>query len=544
MLLIGSGVLGTPARQPHRRRRLAAVGTAAAMVLALTAACGGSGGDKPDSNPSLKTGEAKKGGEVTFVQTGLSGRYDPVSSTAYGFTSGGPMNAIYGNMIYNDSATNTLKLGFLDSLDSNADYTVWTAKLHPGIKFSDGTPLNAEAAVFGIDRAKDADTGSLFVTSAKKITAKVVDDLTYTLTLKDANAQFPAVYNEHFSYVASPTAIKKAGTDYPTQPVGAGPFKVEKIDGSNTLTVVPNPYYKDFAPGEPKLDKLTFQVVPDFSQQAAALGSGQAQMAAPYGGDAIKMFQDLDNVDVRVNLTGAGSNVQMNEARPPFDDPRAREAITLALDRAAVANAFQPGTPPSQALFPEDSPFYDASLKYPAQDKERAQELFDELAAEGKPVTFDYLAADQTQIQICAQLIQSQLSDYDNVTMNIDSVTTADYITKQRGKDYQMAPVGLYLINPIPELEDFYYTGGSLNTFGYSNADVDAAFDQLRKTDPSDTEAQAELYKKVQAQVNKDHVVFWAGQGMLSFAVDKKLVNTSPVNYGFAPLWGPVGYAS
>jgi ABC-type transport system substrate-binding protein len=533
--------LGVRKRKHSSWRRLVGVVAATASVFAL-AACGSSDEDSdgPQDNPTLETGNTKEGGEVTMVQTGLRDAYDPISGPAFGFTTGGPMNAIYGNMAYVDSATNEVELGFLDSLEPNDDFTVWTAKLHPGLKFSDGTPFDAEAVVFNIERAEDAELGSLFVVSASRITAEVVDDTTYTMTLEGPNQAFPAIYSEHFPYVGSPTAIKAAGTNFGTEPVGAGPFKVEEIDGANSLTLVPNEYYSDFAPGEPRLDKLTFTAVPEFSKQAQALAADQAQIAAPYGGDATKMFQDLPNVNTLVNLTGGGPNLHMSENRPPFDDPRAREAITLALDRASVSNAFQPGTPASTSLFPDDSPYYDASLKYPEQNKERAQELFDELAAEGKPVKFDYLAADQTQIQICAQLLLSQLSEFDNVDMTIKSVTTDQYITDQRAGNYQMAPVGLYLINPIPELEDYYYTGGSLNTFGYSNPDVDAAFDTLKtEQDPA---KQAELYKSIQAQVNKDFVAYWVGQGMMAFAVSDQLLNVTPVNYGNAPLWGPLGY--
>jgi len=226
--------------------------------------------------------------------------------------------------------------------------------------------------------------------------------------------------------------------------------------------------------------------------------------------------------------------------RPPFNDPRAREAIELALDRTAVSNAFQPGTQPQTNLFAQKSPYHDAKYDYAKQDKAKAQQLFDELAAEGKPVNFDYLAADQTQIQICAQLIQSELSAFKNVKMTIKSVTTAEYISNQRGGNYQMAPVGLYLINPIPELESEFATGGFLNTMGYSNAKVDAAFADLHtQADPA---KQVADYGIIQQELLNDHPVYWVGQGILGFAVNKDLVNVVPVNYGNAPLWGGLGY--
>lgn len=94
-------------------------------------------------------------------------------------------------------------------------------------------------------------------------------------------------------------------------------------------------------------------------------------------------------------------------------------------------------------------------------------------------MNFTYTASDATQILICAQLIQSELSAFRNVKMTIKTETTAQYVMDQHAGKYQMIPNGLYLINPIPELQNYYVTGGSLNTMGYSNPKVDAAINDL-----------------------------------------------------------------
>jgi peptide/nickel transport system substrate-binding protein len=230
----------------------------------------------------------------------------------------------------------------------------------------------------------------------------------------------------------------------------------------------------------------------------------------------------------------------MSVTRPPFNDPRAREAINLALDRNAVANAYHPGDTANFNLFPKDSPYYDAKYDYAKQDKKRAQELFDELAAEGKKVEFEYITADQQVMVNCAQLVQSELMAYRNVSVKIKTETLAQFATDQRAGKYQMAPVYLFMINPIPQLEDLYATGGSLNTMGYSSPTVDAAFDELHtEGDPAKQKA---AYGRIQEQVNKDLPIYWAGHGTFGFAVSKNLANVVPVNYGNAPLWGPLGY--
>ena len=500
---------GRAARWTGEVRARGAVGIAIGAVAALVvSACGsGSGSSAPSSGGHLDSnGATKKGGSATMLVTGISARFDPVSAFAFGFVSNGPMNAIYGLLTYSDAATNTIKMGFLKSLSHDATSTVWTAKLTPGLKFSDGTPFDAAAIAFNLKRAADSTTGSLFVKDAQAITPTVVDPTTLTMTLKSPNVHFDAVLTEDFAYVGSPTAIQKDGDKFGTSPVGAGPFKVKSIDGTNAMVLEPNPNYALFAPDQPRLDSLTFQFLADFSKEAQAMAANQAQLAPPYGGDAVKQFTALPNVTVATNQLGAGSDIQMSFKRPPFNDPRAREAISLALDRDPIANAFQPGTPAQTTLFPPDSPYYDAKYTYPKQDKARAQQLFDQLAAEGNPVNFTYTTTDQTPALNTAQVVQSQLAAFKNVKMTIRSETTAEYITDQHGGNYQMIPNGLYLINPIPELQNYFVTGGSLNTMGYSNPKVDAAINDLLTQ--TDKQKQLADYGVIQEQTIADHAVY------------------------------------
>ena len=337
------------------RSRRAVTGALAAVAMMVLGGCSGhSGGSaEPSGTRALPSaGETKRGGTVTMLTTGLSARFDPVSALAFGFVSNSPMNAIYGLLSYNESATNTIKMGFLKALAPDPQSRVWTAKLTPGLKFSDGTPFDAAAIAFNLKRAADPGTGSLFLKDAKSITTEVIDPTTLKMTLRAPNVHFDAVMTEDFPYVGSPTAIQREGENFGTAPVGAGPFKVKNIDGTNSMELVRSPYYELFAPDQPRLDSIKFQVVSDFSKQAQALASDQAQLAAPYGGYANAMFRALPNVNLVTNQTGAGSNVQMSFKSPPFNDPVAREAIILALDRKAVATAFQPGTPPQTNLFP------------------------------------------------------------------------------------------------------------------------------------------------------------------------------------------------
>ena len=107
------------------------------------------------------------------------------------------------------------------------------------------------------------------------------------------------------------------------------------------------------------------------------------------------------------------ATLNLNTTRPPFDDPRARQALFYALDRSLLAEAATPNTPVVTNLFPSTSPFYDAAYDLPAQDPEAAQRLFDELAAEGKPLEWTLTVTPSPSETDLVDSIIAQLAEYE-----------------------------------------------------------------------------------------------------------------------------------
>lgn len=124
--------------------------------------------------------------------------------------------------------------------------------------------------------------------------------------------------------------------------------------------------------------------------------------------------------------TGGGQILGMNFRRAPFDDERARRAVALATDLDAInAAVFNGAAEYPATLFPESSPFF-VDVALPTQDKDTAQKLFDELAAEGKPVKFTFLSYPTPESKEVAEALQAQLSAFQNVEAQVE---IADFAT-------------------------------------------------------------------------------------------------------------------
>jgi len=218
-----------------------------------------------------------------------------------------------------------------------------TFKVRPGMKYSDGTPVNAPAIKFVIDRMTDPmrkAPGANAFTSLKS--TEVVDDLTIKFKY---DAPYAPIFNGiSGSEVPSMAAVVKYGDDFTNHPIGAGPYLVKEQVPGNSITYDrnpdfnwPPPFYKNRGPAY--LDGVTVKVIKEDATVWAALQAGEVHV-----GDIPTVYiKDADknpNITVVKQLAAGIRYLGMNCAKPPFDNPLVRQAVSHGIDRGAiVANA-------------------------------------------------------------------------------------------------------------------------------------------------------------------------------------------------------------
>jgi peptide/nickel transport system substrate-binding protein len=375
---------------------------------------------------------------------------------------------------------------------------VWTLKLRPSIKFTDGTPYDAAAVAFNWNRIADPKTASTlgsFVTQIQSL--DVVDATTLRITLKAKNGSFPTSVVQ-ISLIGSPTALQQRGSQFANNPVGAGPFVLKSWTKGSQMVLARNPSYWN-AP-LPYLDQVIIKPVLDEQQRVNTLTSGQATMLWTRSTGSEQTAEKSGNVVPHVLAQSGGTNMYFNTRKAPFNDIRVRQAFTMALDRAQYAKVVNNNvTPPEQSIFLEQSPFYDSSITQLPYDAAKAQSLFDQVAAEtGGPVTFTITAFNvQTQITQ-SEYMQGVLNAFKNVKVNVEQVAVAQGITQLNSGNFQVILAGLYFIDPEPILTAKFVCTASPSVTGWCNPKFDADVADAKSTlDPNQRIADIKDMQKI-----------------------------------------------
>jgi peptide/nickel transport system substrate-binding protein len=447
--------------------------------------------------------------------------------------------AIFDLLAYTDMSGKVVPK-IAQSITGNSDNTVWTIKIRPNVKFSDGTPYDAAAVKFNIDRDADVANHSTQYAAAKDLKTAVVDPLTLEITLPSPNAQFDQVITQSFSLVPSPTAVKREGQDFGQHPVGAGPFVVKEWVNGDHMTFAKNPNY--WQAGLPHLNGVTLKIVADPQQDINALVSGEADLLEVQHTSMITQGEQAGLKSAKTALNG-GDGLFFNTQKAPFNDVRARQAIAYALDLSDLTKVVYNGlVQPPKNMFASTSPYYDAKYDFPAPDKGKAQQLFDDLAADGKAVDFTYTTTSAPEDVKIAQYIQSRLSTFKNVKMQIQTQSGADRIKNYRTSNFQMTTGTTWFINPYPVLQGGFMTGGTLNYPLYSNTGVDASHtDGVTATSDAQLKKDYDTFLKYYVE---DRPTIPTQSSELGVLYTGKIGGVETFELGCTPFWEKIGFVS
>ncbi|MCK9931272.1 ABC transporter substrate-binding protein [Frankia sp. Mgl5] len=452
-----------------RKSRL--LGAAVACCAALVLGACGSGDSSPSAGTAGPSGEPVAGGTARILILSDPRSLDPASLGNQAAITAVLGNALYGTLMTTDE-TGKVAYSMAESFATTDGGATFALKLRPDLVFSDGTPFDAAAVKFNWDRLKDPASASPSAAEAAMVAStEVVDDVTLKVTMTTpVTAYAQAIVGSAMNWIASPAALRKGQQTFDESPVGAGPFTLKSWTRQAEIRLVKNPRYWD-AP-KPYLDGITMRAVLDADQRYNTLISDGADVAVETNWINLAKAEKAGLPTELLPLSG-GYFIALNTRREPFNDIRARQAVAAALDIDALNLAVYNGEGQVvDTLFTKNSPFY-SDKPLTTVDRAKAQKLFDELAAEGKPVSFTFSTYPSSENRAIAENVQAQLGSFKNVKVEVATVDYSQVGAMRTTHDFDAIVSAAAFQDPEPRLLANFTGNSPANMPGLVDPELD-----------------------------------------------------------------------
>ncbi|MCA9121086.1 MAG: ABC transporter substrate-binding protein [Planctomycetaceae bacterium] len=424
---------------------------------------------------------------------------------------------LYDNLVaFRDDSTE-VEPALATSWETSEDGLKWTFHLREGVRFHDGTPVDAEAIIFSLNRLRQDDNPNVSDPArpykpnfAVIKDIRAVDPSTVEFELRESSAVFLNNLAMFPAGIVSPTAVKKLGKNFSTNPVGTGPFRFERWIRDQQLVLAANEQHWR---GRPNLDRVVFVPVSESATRIQQLVRGEIHIAdnlPPAEVDALAKQPGLTVVE-EISMNVAYLAMQMD--KPPLDDVRVRQAIARALDKQALIRVAYVGHAESAVnLLPKAMWGHNDDIRDRPFDTEASRELL-QAAADDKgfelPLTLSLAVMSEPRpymeqpLQVAA-FVKDSLAEI-GINLTIEPKPVTPHFAKMMRGDYQIGLAGWTTDNGDPDnflyslldLENISDSGNNMSH--YRNEEVHELL--LAAQRELDQDKRLSLYKKVQELV-------------------------------------------
>jgi peptide/nickel transport system substrate-binding protein len=435
------------------------------------------------AQPVVAGEQPKPGGTLRVAWEADATGFDP------GFSRGLQAYYIKGNL-FNPLVTVDEHLNFVpelaESWETQENGKVYIFHLRKGVKFHDGTDLDAEAVRWNIRWTTNPDSKSVLDAFLDTIeTVEVIDAHTVKLILKYPSfTLLPALaqYREGL-LIKSPTAYEKWGPqEAHAHPVGTGPFKLAKWEQNNLIVLEKNEDY--WKPGLPYLDRIELKIMKDGVTRATALRAGEVDYVSWLPREHADRVKRDPKIQVWAGEGSATAYSAFNTARKPFDDARVRIAVAgYGINRQPIAKAALLGYGGPQWTFlpPGAKGHKEFSELYP-YSPEKAKALLKEAGFdEQNPLKYAIMThAGEPALPTMATIMKTQLAQI-GVDLTVEVLDRPIFLKRLNSKEFDQ------VINASSHMLDAYDRASSLdrhagvNIPNHQDPEIDAMLDRLRK---------------------------------------------------------------
>ena len=418
---------------------------------------------------------------------------------------------------------NKVQPGQAEKYEVSPDGLTWTFTMRDGLKWSDGTELNAKDFEYTFKRIADTNVAAPYAETVigmiegykdaidsknpEKLNVKASED-GKTLTIKLA---YPCSYFDKIVAFGTMSPVQKStveknGDSWATKPetyVCNGPYTITEWTPSEKIVCKKNENYKGgWDSSKIVNDKLTFLLLEDSSASYTAYTGGTAQLIKDVPTEEIPTLKKDKKDEFNVDPILGTYYLSMNLNKAPFNNKNVRKALSLAIDRDYVANTVMQGTytpaynyvgtgvdDVETGKFLENSKAANGGKTYISEDyKANLEEAKKALAEAGYPEgkgfpTITYSTNDAGYHKALAEYLQQVYKDL-GITMNIDIVDWSSFTPKRRAGEYEMARNGWIMdYNDASNMIELFVSSNGNNDGKYNNPAFDKAMNDSKVAD-------------------------------------------------------------
>ncbi len=398
------------------------------------------------------------------------------------------------------------------SWEASDDSMTWTFHLREGVKFHDGTDMNAEAVKFSIDRTMEYGLGAAYI-FFPVAGVEVVDDLTVQFNLNYPAPMDLVLSSGYGAWIFSPTTVEGKDADWFNEgnDAGTGPYTIESYDlGSNLVLTRFDDYWGGWEDGQ--FDKVITQIVEDPTVMEQMIRSGEADFTYNLPNENYAALAEAEGVTVDITPSFQNLLALLNTVKPPLDDPLVRQALSYSFPYQAVAENLYAGMgTQSHGPIPGRMWGHDPNLTQYTYDLDKARDL---LTQAGHPdggfeLSYTFVAGDLDEQQV-GELWRAELAKI-GIDLSVDGLmweaqwdlaisdpaTAQDAFAFYWWPDY-VTPYG-FLFNMFHSEDEPFFNLGY-----YNNPEFDALIDEGDQVSGVDIDAAADMFIEAQEMLVED----------------------------------------
>ncbi len=491
------------------KKRLALI-LALLMILSTFTACGG--------NKNNSANEQKKSDEMDIMYYAYNSipilTWDPSIEFSNGII---VLNNIYEQLLRFNAQTKEYEKVLATDYSKSDDGLVWTFKLRPNVKFHDGTPFNAEAVKYSVERTREIGQGASYIWDPVK-EINIIDDLTVEFKLSYAAPMDVIVSCPYAAFMLPPSLKDKSQKWFEEgNACGTGPYKLQETSMGDEVILTKNDDYWKGWDGE-HFEKVIVKKISETSSRRQMIEAGEADITVELPSEDIEALKSSGKVNVEVYHSFTNLLGFFNTKKAPLDNVKVREALSYAFPYDDVVKYAMGGyAKQSIGPVPEGMWGHSEQLMKFNYDLDKAKQLLNEAGIkEGQlKLLLTYMSGDEAEKKT-AELYKGELSKI-GVDLEIRSMPWESQWEMGRGTDTaaQQDIFFMYWWNDLSTPYSYLYSlfhseeKTLYNLSYYNNPEFDKMIDDAQaKTALNMEEAEKDFVKAQELLIKDNPAIF------------------------------------